>query len=122
LLERALDAGIDVRVWYTGLRSLELHIARVKARVARGGHDIPEGDIRRRYDLGRRNLVRLLPRLTELLVYDNSEEADPASGIAPKPRLVLHLKTRQIMNPEDLPDTPEWAKPIVAAALQLAGS
>jgi predicted ABC-type ATPase len=63
-LESALDQGMEVRIWYVGLVSPELHLARVAARVARGGHDIPEIDVRRRYDSGRRNLVRLLPRLT----------------------------------------------------------
>jgi predicted ABC-type ATPase len=120
LLEQALDAGIEVRVWYTGLSSPELHIERVRARVAKGGHDIPEEHIRRRYDRGRLNLIRLLPRLTELRVYDNSEEADPHSGVAPAPKLVLHLDAGRIMNASDLPGTPEWAKPIVAAAMKLA--
>jgi predicted ABC-type ATPase len=119
LLEHALDAGIGVWVWYTGLSSPELHIERVRARVARGGHDIPDADIRRRYDRGRLNLIRLMPRLSELRVYDNSEEADPHEGAAPKPKLVLHLQGGRIMNPRDLPGTPEWAKPIVAAALKI---
>src|SRR6266851_5531483 len=48
LLREAADAGVDIHVWSVGLDSPELHIARVKARVGRGGHDIPEKDIRRR--------------------------------------------------------------------------
>jgi len=32
----------DVLVWFCGLSSPELHIARVQARVAAGGHPIPE--------------------------------------------------------------------------------
>jgi len=122
LLERALDARMEVRVWYAGLSSPELHVARVRARVAKGGHDIPDADIRRRYNLGRLNLIRLLPRLTELRVYDNSEEADPSSGVAPTPRLVLHQDAGRIMNAGDLGSTPDWAKPIVAAAMKLAAS
>jgi len=122
LLEQALDAGMEVRIWYVGLSSPELHIARVRARVAKGGHDIPEGDIRKRYDRGRLNLIQLLPRLTELRVYDNSDEADPSSGVAPAPKLVLHLDGGRIMNAGALASTPDWAKPIVAAAMKLAGS
>jgi len=122
LLEHALEAGIEVRILYTGLSSPELHIARVRARVAKGGHDIPEADIRRRYDRGLLNLIRLLPRLTELRVYDNSDEADPHSGVAPTPKLVLHLDAGRIMNAGDLASTPDWAKPIVAAAMKLAAS
>jgi len=117
LLAKALVSGIEVRVWYVGLRSPELHIARVRARVARGGHDIPEATIRDRYDRGRLNLIRLMPRLTELRVYDNSEEADPHTGAAPEPMLVLHVVRGRVVGSCDLTRTPEWAKPIVAAAV-----
>jgi predicted ABC-type ATPase len=118
LLERALAEGLDVRVWYMGLGSPELHVARVRARVARGGHDIPEADIRRRFHDGRLNLVRLLPRLTELRVYDNSEEADPRAGRAPSPVLLLHMVRGKIAASCALAQTPQWAKPILAAALR----
>jgi predicted ABC-type ATPase len=122
LLERALATGLQVRVWYVGLTSPELHLARVRARVARGGHDIPEADIRRRFHAGRLNLVRLLPRLTELRVYDNSEEADPRAGIAPAPVLLLHRVRGKIATSCDLARTPQWAKPIMAAALRTSGA
>jgi predicted ABC-type ATPase len=117
-LERAAVRGIEVRVWYVGLSSPELHVARVRARVAKGGHDIPEPRIRERYDASRLNLIRLLPRLSEVWVYDNSVEAVPAAGEAPEPRLVLHLRRGAIVGPRDLSLTPEWAKAIVAAAMK----
>jgi predicted ABC-type ATPase len=118
LLLAAAAGGVEVRVWYVGLASAELHVERVAARVRRGGHPIPEESIRRRWDSSRLNLVRLLPHLRELRVYDNSEEADPASGETPRPRLVLHLDAGRVVGPEDLSRTPDWAKPIVAAALE----
>ncbi len=118
LLEKALSAGIEVRVWYVGLSSPELHIARVRARVARGGHDIPETAIRERYHRSRLNLIRLLPKLTELLLYDNTTEADPASGVAPEPVRILHLARGTVIESCDLPAVPEWAKSIVMAALK----
>ncbi len=118
-LEAALSSGIEVRVWYAGLRSAELHIARVRARVARGGHDIPEAKIRERYDRSRQSLIRLLPALTELRVSDNSFEADPNAGLVPEPTLVLHVFKSRIVGPDDLTQTPDWAKPIVAAAMSL---
>jgi len=117
LLEEAAAQGIAVHVWYAGLASPELHVARVRARVRRGGHDISETDIRRRYEHSRLNLIRLLPSLAALRLYDNSAEADPASGLAPSPRLLLHMQRGRILGPEDLSATPNWAKPIVAAAL-----
>lgn len=53
-----------------------------------------------------------------LRIYDNSAEADPAAGLAPRPRLVLHMEGGRIMNPQDLALAPAWARPIVAAALK----
>ncbi|MBY0264947.1 MAG: zeta toxin family protein [Burkholderiales bacterium] len=118
LLVAAAAQGIEVHVWYTGLTTPELHIARVRARVARGGHDIPEETIRRRFDHSRLNLITLLPHLASLRVYDNSTEADPAAGKAPRPRLVLHMEGGRIRNPQDLPRVPEWARSIAAAAMK----
>ncbi len=50
LLIHAAENGLKVKLWYAGLESVELNLARVKARVAYGGHDIPEEDIRKRWD------------------------------------------------------------------------
>ena len=119
LLAEAAAAGIEVRIWYVGLASPEAHIERVHQRVRLGGHDIPEADIRRRWRHSRLNLVQLLPVLTELRVYDNSTLADPNAGKAPRPVLVLHVERGRIVGPDDLLSTPDWAKPIVAAALGL---
>jgi predicted ABC-type ATPase len=119
LLDKALSSGIEVRIWYVGLSTPELHIARVRSRVARGGHDIPESKIRERYSRSILNLIRMLPKLTELRVYDNSHEADPYTGALPLPRLIVHLTKGKIASMGDLGSTPEWAKPIVMAALKL---
>jgi predicted ABC-type ATPase len=120
LLAEAAAAGIAVHVWYAGLSSPELHLARVAARVKRGGHDIPEDAIRRRYQHSRLNLIELLPNLAALRLYDNSRDADPAMGVAPQPILVLHLDHGQVVAPDNLSATPDWARPIVAAALKRA--
>ena len=63
--------------------------------------------------------MQLLPDLTALQVYDNSMEADPAYGKPPRPKLVLHMEHGIVAGPADLSRTPDWAKPIVAAALKL---
>jgi predicted ABC-type ATPase len=119
LLAQAASEGIEIYIWYVGLSSPELHIERVRARVRRGGHNIAAELIHRRYEHSRLNLIELLPLLTELRVFDNSEDKDPAAGKTPKPWLVLHLKAGKILNPRDLRPTPDWAKPIVATALKL---
>jgi predicted ABC-type ATPase len=116
LLRQALAKGIEVRVWYVGLATPELHLARVRARVSKGGHDIPESKIRERFERSRVNLIRLLPHLTELRIFDNSVDADPASGKTPEPLLVLHMVNGTIASICDLREVSGWAKAIVAAA------
>jgi predicted ABC-type ATPase len=129
LLKQAAEQGFEVRIWYVGLSTPEHHLARVKARVARGGHDIPEADIRRRFDQSRLQLIELLPHLAELRLYDNSMDAAPHDGLAPRPRLLLHWQcqagtsTGEVKVParaQALAEMPEWAKPVVMAALKAA--
>lgn len=112
-----------VMVWYCGLSSPELHIARVKARVAVGGHDIPEAKIRERYPAALENLIALMPYVAHLQVYDNSVEAPPGASV-PDPVLVAEMEAGKLTWPkqlEFLQSTPEWAKPLLEAALSMDG-
>ena len=118
LLMKASNVGIPVRIWYIGLESVELHLDRVRAWVRGGGHDIPEDRIRARYDNSRKNLISLLPHLTELKLYDNSKKGDPAAGERPQPILIVHMEAGQLIKACPLGEVPDWAKPIVAAATE----
>lgn len=116
-------ASHDVMMWFCGLDSPEHHIARVRFRVTQGGHDIPEAKIRERYIASIQNLIALLPALAHLQVYDNSIDA-VIGKTTPDPQLILQLKQGHITwptHPEELRHTPDWAKPIVEAALQMQG-
>ena len=119
LLKDAASQGIEIYVWYIGLANAQLHIDRVEARVRAGGHAIAPDLIQRRYEQSRINLIDLMPHLAELRVHDNSVDADPTTGKPPKPKLLLHMKGRRIINLDDLRNTPDWAKAIVAVALKL---
>ena len=110
----AIAAGVPVNIWYCGLDSVELHIERVAARVARGGHDIPEDLIRSRYKTSMRNLCRLTPGLTQLAVYDNSYALDDKNR--PNIRQLLHVVNGQILELEQ--NMPDWAKPVAAVSLR----
>jgi predicted ABC-type ATPase len=57
LLHQAADNAIELWIWYIALDSVEKHLARVQARAARGGHDIPESLVRQRYANSRANLA-----------------------------------------------------------------
>ena len=55
--------GYHVKLIFLALPVADLAIARVKARTAQGGHDVPESIIRRRFDAGLRNFQGLYRRL-----------------------------------------------------------
>jgi predicted ABC-type ATPase len=123
IAQRLHDAATthDVLLWYCGLESVERHLARIQARVARGGHDIPEDKVRERWHTSRANLIGLMPVLTHLRVYDNS--ADAIGGrLVHEPMLVLEMAGTQLIHPgtvQETAATPDWAKPIVEAAFEL---
>ena len=112
----------DVLIWFCGLSSPDLHIARVRARVTAGGHPIPEEKIRERYSQAQLNLIKLMPHVAYIKVYDNSAEA-AADGTVPDPLLVLEMENGQVISPapqdlKALQRAPEWTKPILEAALR----
>ena len=123
--ERILRAteSHDVQILFCGLASPELHIARVIARVQAGGHPIPESKIRERYPKAQSNLIALMPHISYLKVYDNSVEA-VQGGFIPEPLLLLEMDHRKVIVPEHddldaIERMPEWARPIVEAALRI---
>jgi predicted ABC-type ATPase len=118
-LLRAAASGLDVFIFYVGLDSPERHIARVAARVTRGGHAIPARTIRERYPKSLSNLIKLLGCASEVRVYDNSAESTDGR---PRARLVFSMSQNRIVKPgldELVATAPEWSKPIVAAAIRI---
>lgn len=74
LVRRAQAKGYSVKVLFFWLDSPELALQRVAERVAKGGHNIPEPVIRRRYVAGISNLFNLFMNEVERWdIYDNSK-------------------------------------------------
>ncbi|MBQ5990071.1 MAG: zeta toxin family protein [Oscillospiraceae bacterium] len=73
LLRRAKNAGYFIRGIYVLTADPEINVARVNARVALGGHDVPEEKIISRYE----RALNLIPQLVEvcdiLHIYDNTK-------------------------------------------------
>ncbi|MFT7774673.1 AAA family ATPase [Roseateles sp.] len=118
LLLEGARAGAEVHLWFAGLAAPELHLRRIATRVAAGGHDIPEAKVRERFDASRSNLVKLMPYLASLRIYDNSFEADPRAGRRPQPALLLQMQGGRVVAHAPLRGVPAWAKPLLAAALR----
>lgn len=115
-LLQAVASGVRVNIWYCGLESPELHIERVKARVACGGHDIPEDKIRARFQTSMQNLCLLANVVDQLAVYDNSQPLGRDKN--PDLRLLLHLEGDTVRELDR--NMPGWAKPVAAVCLQRA--
>jgi predicted ABC-type ATPase len=64
-LNRLVSEGYRISLLFIRLDSPELAIERVRARVASGGHDIPEETVRRRYLSGVRNFFSLYQSLAD---------------------------------------------------------
>jgi len=83
-LVRLKRSGYHVHVLFLWLESADLAVDRVAARVRLGGHDVPEGTVRRRYKRGLRNLFGLyIPLADSWQVFNNSRAGRPelvASG------------------------------------------
>jgi predicted ABC-type ATPase len=71
LVARAQAAGFRVRLLFFSVPTVDVSIARVAKRVARGGHDVPEPDIRRRFVRAYANFFRYAGIVDEWLIWEN---------------------------------------------------
>lgn len=72
------ESGYDVHLFYFWLSSADVAIARVAARVSKGGHHIPDATVRRRYARSISNFFAVyLPVVNSWRVYDNTLEGMP---------------------------------------------
>lgn len=69
----AKTQGYHTIAYYIGLNSIELNLERIAMRVARGGHDIAEALVRKRYFESADNLLKVMPSIDVLHVVDNSD-------------------------------------------------
>jgi len=75
LLRKLKAEGYDLHFFFLWLKSVDLALSRVKERVSRGGHDVPEQVIRRRFDRSMRNFLVHYRHLAEVwTLFDNSGE------------------------------------------------
>jgi predicted ABC-type ATPase len=78
--------GYAFHLFFLWLPRAEESVLRVRERVARGGHNVPEDTIRRRYQRGLANFFNLYqPLATKWRFYDNSHPAGPrpiANGVS----------------------------------------
>ncbi|MHB2019713.1 MAG: AAA family ATPase [Candidatus Xenobia bacterium] len=93
-IARARTTGYVFNLTFLWLRDPDTAVARVADRVRRGGHDVPEATIRRRYSRGLTNFFKLYQPLADHWVfYDNS--------VPPLPRLVAVGRPKEVVAVHD---------------------
>lgn len=79
-LRRLAGEGYQCHLRYVWIQSADIAVRRVRARVAAGGHTVPEETIRRRFVRSARNLLDLyLPLMASWEVLDNTGPRLPTS-------------------------------------------
>lgn len=71
-IQKAKKEGYSINMHYVGVDSVEIAKERVKQRVFKGGHDIPEHLIETRYQVTLDNLVKAIPLCHKVDIYDNT--------------------------------------------------
>lgn len=73
LLKECRAASYHLLLVFLSLPTADMAVARVAARVAQGGHNVPENDIRRRFDAGLKNFHDSYRHAVDSwTLYDNS--------------------------------------------------
>ena len=94
LVELARSLGFKFHLFYVMLDTPDRNIERVRARVLKGGHDVPREKIIDRYWRSLAQLPWFLEAADEAEIYDNS---------AAEPRLVLTKTTTETVLDADAP-------------------
>ena len=72
LVHEAKSRGYEVRLMFIGLDTPERCVNRIRNRVAKGGHFVPDADVRRRFARSVANAVQALRSVDYAEFYDNS--------------------------------------------------
>ncbi len=76
IIRRLKEQAYQVYFFYLWVPSVELALARIRERVLRGGHDVPEAVVRRRFNRSITNfLTHYRPLADRWILFDNSAAA-----------------------------------------------
>ena len=70
-VKQAIEKGYYIRLYYVGLNSVEESLVRIENRVKKGGHNIPDSDVKRRFYKRFEDLTAILQYCDEATFFDN---------------------------------------------------
>jgi len=93
LLRRLKVKGYDIHLFYLWVQSVDLALSRVRERVSRGGHDVPESVVRRRFDRSVRNFLFYYRQLADVwTLFDNSGQVPKVVAVERDKRIRIIKK------------------------------
>jgi predicted ABC-type ATPase len=103
MMAEVKQKGWQVYLIYVGIDNVEISIERVATRVAQGGHNVPEEDIRRRYLRSLSNLTVAIQQADQILIFDNST----VKGY----QQILTIENGRVT--QKVQELPEWLKSLL---------
>ncbi len=103
MMAEAGQKGWQINLIYVGVDKVQTSIKRVAQRVAQNGHNVPEADIRRRYERSLVNLPIALRQADRTFIFDNSTESGHQK--------ILTIENGRVI--EQAHELPEWLKTLI---------
>jgi predicted ABC-type ATPase len=89
LVTKAIELGFSIWLLYVVLDSPDRNVERVRLRVRKNGHDVPEDKIRARYVRSLQQLPWFLDKAERAWIYDNSAAEPRLMGVKAKGVITL---------------------------------
>jgi len=94
LLRQLKAKGYEIHIFFLWVGSVDLALSRVQERVSRGGHDVPEAVVRRRFDRSVRNfLVHYRELGDNWALFDKSGEAPAVIALEEEKKVRIMKKS-----------------------------
>lgn len=100
-INTAKSKGFYIVMNYIGVENPDIAKERVRFRVSKGGHGIPDEDIERRYYESLKNLNQIIKVCNEVNIYDNTERF----------KEIMYFKDGKLIWKDQL--VPNWSSDII---------
>ena len=71
-IDKAKELGYELQLFYVGVNNPEIAKERIRNRVEKGGHNIADEIVEKRYYESLKNLKQVITKFDEVYLYDNS--------------------------------------------------
>lgn len=114
LIDDAKAQRYRIAVLHVQVRSADISVDRVRQRVARGGHPVPEQKIRGRFERNQVLIRQAVLKADAAIVYDNSDRFEG-------PRPIIQFRSGRIVHIESAPGAvlPAWVQQLYGEDLRL---